>query len=99
VGDHVFLKVKSKISSLKLGNYPKLVACYYGVFEILYRIGPVAYIISLPTSMCIHNEFHVSLVKKYVPNSNHVIEWNVIQVEQEGDIKVHLVSILDWKIK
>jgi hypothetical protein len=95
VGDHVFLELKSNRSSLKLGSYyDKL-----GPFEILERIGPVAYILVLPTSMTIHNVFHVSLIKKYIPDANHVIDWNVIQVEKEGVMQVHLVRILDWKCK
>jgi hypothetical protein len=99
VGDHVFLKVKANRSSLKSGNYSKLAACYCGPFEILERIGPVAYMIAFPASMSIHNVFHVSLLKKYIPDANHVIDWNVIQVEQEGAFQVHLVCILDRKIK
>jgi Na+-transporting NADH:ubiquinone oxidoreductase subunit NqrD len=99
VGDHVFLKVKANRSSLKLGNCSKLAACYCGSFEILERIGPMAYIIALPTSMSIHNVFHVSLLKKYIPDSNHVIDWIVIQVEQECAFQVHPVRILDQKIK
>jgi hypothetical protein len=43
---------------------------------------------SLPSYMCIHNVFHVSLLKKYVYDVNHVIDWNVIQVEQEGNFRV-----------
>jgi hypothetical protein len=89
VGDHVFLKVKANRSSLKLGNCSKLAAHYCGSFEILERIGPVAYMIALPASMSIHNVFHVSLLKKYIPDANHVIDWNVIQVEQEGAFQVH----------
>jgi len=77
--------VKSKKISLKLGSFPKLVARYFGPFDIQERIRPVSYMIELIASMCIHNLFHVSLLKKYVPNSNHVIDWNVIQVEKEGD--------------
>jgi hypothetical protein len=45
VGDHVFLKVKANISSLKLGSNTKLAARFCGPFKILERIGPVAYMI------------------------------------------------------
>jgi hypothetical protein len=89
VGNHVFLKVKANRSSLKLGNCSKLVARYCGPFEILERIGHVAYMLALPTSMTIHNVFHVSFLKKYILDGNHVIDWNVIQVEQEGTFQVH----------
>jgi hypothetical protein len=99
VGDHVFLKVKANRSSLKLGSWAKLAAKFRGPFEILERIGPVAYMIALPTSMSVHNVFHVSLLKKYIPDANHVIDWNVIQVEQEGSFQVHPVHIMERKIK
>jgi hypothetical protein len=99
VGDHVFLKVKSNRSSLKLGNCTKLAAIFCGPFEILERIGPVAYMLALPASMNVHNVFHVSLLKKYIPDANHVINWNVIQVEQEGVLQVHPVHILDRRRK
>jgi hypothetical protein len=78
VGDHVFLKFKANKSFLKLGNCPKLASLYCGPFEILERIGLVDYIIALPTSMSVHNAFHVSLLKKYIHDSNHVIDWNFI---------------------
>ena len=45
--------------------------------------------------MTVHNVFHVSLLKKYILDANHVIDWNVIQVEQEGVLQVHPVRILD----
>jgi hypothetical protein len=99
VGDHVFLKLKSNRSSLKLGSCSKLATKYCGQFEILERIGLVAYMLALPASMSIHNVFHVSLLKKYILDFNHVIDWNVIQVEQESTFQVHLVHILDQKIK
>jgi hypothetical protein len=99
VGDHVFLKMKANKSSLKLGSCSKLAARFCGPFEILERIGLAAYMISLPASMIVHNVFHVSLLKKYIPDANHVIDWNVIQVEQEGVLQVHPVHILDRKNK
>jgi hypothetical protein len=78
VGDHVFFKVKANRNSMKLGSCAKLAARFCGPFEILERIGPVAYMIALSASMYVHNVFHVSLLKKYIPNANHVIDWNVI---------------------
>jgi hypothetical protein len=63
------------------------------------RIGIVAYMFALPASMNVHNVFHVSFLKKYIPDANHVIDWNVIQVEQEGVLQVHDVHILDRKNK
>jgi hypothetical protein len=95
VGDHVFLKGNTNISFLKFGNCSKLAARYCGPFEILERIGHVAYMISFPASMYIHNLLHVSFLKKYISYANHVIDWNVIQVEKEGAFQVHLMCILD----
>jgi hypothetical protein len=81
VGDYVFLKLKSNRSSLKLGNCSKLATRYCGPFEILERIISVAYMIAFSASMFVHNVFHVSLLKKYIHDVNHFINWNVIQVE------------------
>ena len=99
VGDHIFLKVKDNRSFLKLWSCAKLAARFCGPFEILEMIGPVAYMLALPASMTVHNVFHVSLLKKYIPNDHHIIDWNVIQVEQEGVLQVHHVRILDRKRK
>jgi hypothetical protein len=99
VGEHVFLKVKAKRSSLRLGSFSKLATRYFGPFEVLENIGPIAHMFVFPTSMSIHNVSHVYLLKKCLPNLNHVIDWTVIQVEHEGDIWVEPVCIQDWKVK
>jgi hypothetical protein len=74
----VFLNVKANRSLLRLGSCLKLKARYYGPFEILEKIGLVAYMLEFPTTIRVHNVFHVSLLNKYVFNPNHIIDWNVI---------------------
>jgi hypothetical protein len=69
----VLLKVKPKKSSMNLGSCTKLATRFCGPFEILDRIGSVAYMLPFPSSMNVHNIFHVSLLKKYVHDTNHVI--------------------------
>jgi hypothetical protein len=64
VGEHLLLKLKPKKISLKLGSCTKLATRFCGPFEILDRKGPAAYMLALPTSMNVHNVFHVSLLKK-----------------------------------
>jgi hypothetical protein len=59
VGEHVLLKVKPKKISLKLGSCTMLAARFCGPFEILDRIGTVAYMLALSASMNVHNVFHV----------------------------------------
>ena len=85
VGDHVYLKVKSKKSSLILGRCSKMASRYCGPFEVLVNIGPVSYQLALQANIKVHDVFHVSLLKKYIHDTTHIIDWDVIQVESKGE--------------
>ena len=61
---------------------------YCGTFKILAKVGSVAYQLSLPPNIKVHNVFHVSILKRYIHDNSHVIDWNVIQVEPKGEFQV-----------
>ena len=67
VGDRVFLKVSPMKYMMRFGINGKLSPRFVGPFEILERIGTLAYKVALPPSLSkIHNEFHVSNLRKHV---------------------------------
>ena len=66
VGDHVFLKVMPKRGVVRFSKRGKLLPRFVGPFEILERVGTVAYRLALPPSMSsVHEVFHVSMLRKY----------------------------------
>jgi hypothetical protein len=97
VGDQMYLKFKERRSSLNLGNCSNLAPRFCGPFEILDRIGPVAYQLALFANLKFHNVFHVSLLKKYLHDPTHIIGWNMVQVELEGEFQAKPLCILYWK--
>jgi hypothetical protein len=62
IRDHVYLKVRPRKSSLRMGACEKLAPWYFGPFEFLDRVGPVAYRLALPPIVKAQNDFHVSLL-------------------------------------
>eukprot|EP00253_Pinus_taeda_P006497 PITA_06497 len=95
VGDHVYVRIQARKSTLQWSGCTKLAPRYCGPFHVLARIGPVAYQLALPSHIRIHNVLHVSILKKYVYDPKHVIQWQDIRVEPEGEILVEPLSILD----
>ena len=96
VGDHVFLKVMPKRGVVKFGKRGKLSPRFIGSFEILERVGTVAYRLSLLPSMSgVHEVFHVSMLRKYTPDPAHVVNWGQIEVDTDGTFEEGPVCILD----
>ncbi|GKA50272.1 putative reverse transcriptase domain-containing protein, partial [Tanacetum coccineum] len=61
VGDRVLLKVSPWKGVVRFGKKGKLAPRYVGPFEIIERVGPVAYRLKLPQELsCVHDTFHVS---------------------------------------
>ncbi|KAI3808860.1 hypothetical protein L1987_24823 [Smallanthus sonchifolius] len=74
VGDRVMLKVSPWKGVARVGNRGKLNPGYIGPFEILARVGPVAYKLKLPQELSnVHDTFHVSILKKYLSDKTLII--------------------------
>ncbi|XP_047314540.1 uncharacterized protein LOC124918425 [Impatiens glandulifera] len=79
-GDHVFIKVSPCKCIIRFRKRGKLNTRYIGPFEILEEIGEVAYRLALPSNLdTVHNVFHVSNLRKYIPNLTHIIHHHVMQ--------------------
>ncbi|GAU51348.1 hypothetical protein TSUD_412960 [Trifolium subterraneum] len=68
-GDHVFLRVTPKLGLRGVFKTKKLAPRYIEPYQILKRVGPVAYELALPPSLSrMHDVFHVSQLKKFIPD-------------------------------
>ena len=96
VGDHVFLKVMTKRGVVRFGKPGKLSPRFIGPFEILKRVGTVAYRLALSPSMSgVHEVFHVSMLRKYTLDLAHVVDWGEIEVDIDGTFEEGTMCILD----
>ena len=83
---------------VRFGKREKLSSRFIRPFEILERIGTVAYRLALPPSMSgVHKLFHVSMLRKYTPDPAHVVDWGQIEVDTDGTFEEGLVCIVDCR--
>lgn len=99
-GSQVFIRVKPSKSPFRIVKVTKLSPRFVGPFTILERIRPVAYKLELPFHLRrMHNVFHVSMLRKYVPDPSHVLKFEKLQVSEEGVLQVEPLCILDYRVR
>jgi hypothetical protein len=73
---------------------------YIGPFEFLEKVGLVAYRLALPPGLAnIHDVFHVSMLRKYIPDPSHVIRYEPLQLQGDLAYKEVPVKVLDRKVQ
>ena len=100
MGDKVFLKVSPWKGVARFGKKGKLSPRYIGPYEIIERVGPVAYRLALPVGLAqIHDVFHVSMLRRYRSDPSHVITGQPIEIMDNLSYTEEPVQILDTRIR
>ena len=81
---------------VRFGKRGKLLPRFIGPFEILKRVGTVAYRLALSPSMTgVHEVFHVSMLRRYTLDPAHVVDWGEIEVDTDRTFEEGPVCIVD----
>ncbi|GAU37353.1 hypothetical protein TSUD_395350 [Trifolium subterraneum] len=98
LGDHVFLRVTPKMGLRGVFKTKKLSPRYIGPYQILKRVGHVAYQLALPPSMSrMHDMFHVSQLRKFIPDSFVPVELENIDLHPDLTYQPDPIRIVDRK--
>ena len=97
MGDWVFLRLQPfKQQSIRLRRVGKLAPKFFGPFQVLQKIGSVAYKLDLPPTSCIHPVFHVSCLKAKL--SQHISPIPTLPpVDSHGHLSPEPVAILQQR--
>ena len=73
---------------VRFGKRGKLSPRFIRPFEVLERVGAVAYRLALlPSLSGVHEVFHVSMLRKYTPHLIHVVDWRELVVVADRTFK------------
>ncbi|GJW04008.1 putative reverse transcriptase domain-containing protein [Tanacetum coccineum] len=87
-------------SVVRFGKKGKLAPRFIGPFEIIERIGPVAYRLDLPEELDgVHDTFYVSNLKKCLADSTLQVPLDEVQVDAKLNFVEELVEILEREFK
>ena len=94
----MFIKVSPLKGVMRFGKKNKLSPRFVGPFEILDKIGSTVYRVALPPALSkIHNVFHISNLRKYIPDSKHVIKYEPLRIQENLSYEEIPIKILDCK--
>ncbi|GJX47292.1 putative reverse transcriptase domain-containing protein [Tanacetum coccineum] len=100
VGDKVVIKVLLWKGVVRFGKRNKLSPRYVGPFEIVERVGPVAYRLRLPQELVgIHDKFHMSNLKKCMADVNFHVPLEEIKIDNGLRFVEEPIEVMDRDVK
>ncbi|GJT61138.1 putative reverse transcriptase domain-containing protein [Tanacetum coccineum] len=100
VGDHVLLKVSPWKGVLRFGKKGKLAPRFVGPFEIIKKVGLMAYILDFPKEFDgVHDTFHVSNLKKCLADPTLQVSLDEIRVDDKWNFVEEPVEIMEREFK
>ena len=100
VGEKVFLKVSPWKKVMRFGKKGKLSPRFIGPYEVIEKVGPVAYRLALPPDLDkIHNVFHVSMLRRYRSDPTHIVSSETIELRPDLTYEEEPVEILAHEVK
>ncbi|KAK6122224.1 hypothetical protein DH2020_044033 [Rehmannia glutinosa] len=98
VGDEVFLETLTTERIDQSRKKRKTETKIYGPFEILAPVGDLAYRLALPPQLAyVHNVFHVSMLRKYVYDPSHIINYLGLEINRDLSYEEIPIAVLDHK--
>ena len=95
IGEKVFLKVSHWTKVMRFGKKGKLSPRFIGPYEVMDKVGPMAYRLALPLELeKIHNVFHVPMLRRCRSDPSHVVSLEMIELRPDLKYEEELVEIL-----
>ena len=100
IDEKVFLKVSPWKKVMRFGKKSKLSPRFIGSYEMIKKVGLVAYRLALPPELeKIYNVFHVSMVRRYRSDPSHVVSSEIIKLRPNLIYEEEPVEILAREVK
>ena len=100
ISDKVFLKVSPWKKVMRFGKNSKLSPRFIGPYEVIEKVGPVAYYLALPPDLeKIHNVFHVLMLRRYRSDPSHEVSSETIELRLYLTYEEEPVEILAREVK
>ncbi|GKD50817.1 putative reverse transcriptase domain-containing protein [Tanacetum coccineum] len=100
VGDYVLIKVSPWKCVVHFGKKGKLTPRFVGTFEIIKKVGTVAYQLDLPEELNgVHDTFHVSNLKKCLADPTLQVPLDEIRVDDKLNFMEEPMEIMEREFK